>query len=145
MSGRPGRPATGAAERGQVTIFFVLFVVAAMIVGGLVVDGGLVLAARRRAILQADAAARAGADVVAVETYRSSGEVVLDPHGARSAAQGFIAASGATGSVVVEGDRVVVVVNLRQRTALLSIIGIDAVDVSGRGEARVVSGVVSPS
>lgn len=131
------------AEGGQITIFFVLFVVAALIVGGLVIDGGLVLAARRRAILQADAAARAGADAVAVETYRSTGEVVLDPDEARAAARSFLAASGDSGSVEVDGDRVVVVVSLRQRTALLGMIGIDGVDVSGRGEARPVRGVVS--
>jgi hypothetical protein len=141
---RPGRgPACRrGGEGGQITIFVVIFTVAALLLGALVVDGGFVLAARRRVIVEADAAARAGADALAADAYRSSGEVVLDPAAAAAAARGFLAAAGHSGSVEVRGDRVVVVVRFRSPTALLGMIGIDGVEVSGRGEARAVRGVV---
>ena len=128
-------------DHGQITIFLVLFVVACVVVGGLVVDGGFVLAARRRVIVQADAAARAGADALSPDAYRSTGRVVLDTTAAAAAAHDFLDAAGLTGDVEVSGDRVIVVAREWHATALLGLIGIRGMDLSGRGEARAVMGV----
>jgi Flp pilus assembly protein TadG len=128
-------------ERGQVTLFVVLATAALLVLSGLVVDGGYILAARRRAIDEADGAARAGVQALALGAYRSSGEVALDPDAAAAAARDFLAATGHTGTVSVDGDQVAVSVSFAQPTALLGIIGIDDVTVSGRGLARSVRGV----
>ena len=47
-------------ERGQVTAFVVAVVLALFVMGGLVIDGGYALATRRRAVDEANEAARRG-------------------------------------------------------------------------------------
>lgn len=131
-------------DGGQITLFVVLSVVAMLVLAGLVVDGGFVLAARRRAIDEANGAARAGAQALAIPTYRSTGDVAIDPAAAEQAAQGFLNASGHTGVVRVQEDRVSVTLTFDQPTALLHLIGIDHVTVSGRGSAQSVRGVSTP-
>jgi hypothetical protein len=130
-----------ADEGGQLTLFVVLATVALLVLAGLVVDGGYVLAARRRAIDEANGAARAGAEALAPAAYRGVGAVVLDDDAATAAAQDYLAAAGHTGVVVVEEDRVSVSLSFAQPTTLLRIIGIDDVSVSGRGQARSVRGI----
>src|SRR6266508_782836 len=97
----PPAPARGA--RGQVTAFVVIIVLALWLFAGLVIDGGLTLAAKRRAINEAEAAARAGAQAIAIGTFRTSGQVMLDPVGARVAARAYLAATGHPGTVHVTG------------------------------------------
>ncbi|MCA1702492.1 MAG: pilus assembly protein TadG-related protein [Acidimicrobiales bacterium] len=69
------RPARCRGEDGIFTLFASLIVVAFLILAGLAVDGGYVLAARRRAIDEANGAARAGAEALAPSAYRTSGAV----------------------------------------------------------------------
>lgn len=138
-----GQDERGQDERGEFVPFVALFVVAVMVLLGLAVDGGYLLAARRRAIDEADGAARAGAQALAVPTYRSAGVVELDPAAAEEAAQGFLGATGHDGRVDVVDDRVVVSVSFAQPMALLRIVGVDEMGVSGRGEAHAVRGVES--
>ena len=128
-------------ERGQLTLFVVFMTLALLILAGLVVDGGYVLAARRRAIDQANGAARAGAEVLAPSAYRAAGRVHLDADAAVAAAQSYLAAGGHTGTVSVDGDRVSVSLSFVQRTTLLRMVGMDAVTVSGRGQARSLRGI----
>jgi Flp pilus assembly protein TadG len=128
-------------ERGQVTAFVVVFAAALLLFAGLVIDGGLVLAAQRRATNEAEAAARAGAQAVDIPTYRASGEFVLDPTQATTNARAYLAEIGHEGDVSVNGDRVVVTVRFRQPMQILGIGGIWALTVTGRGEARAERGV----
>jgi Flp pilus assembly protein TadG len=128
-------------EGGQLTLFVVFATVALLVLAGLVVDGGYVLAARRRAIDEANGAARAGAEALAPSAYRDAGAVVLDDAAATAAAQDYLAAAGHTGVVLVEEDRVSVSLSFAQPTTLLRIIGIDDVSVSGRGQARSIRGI----
>ncbi len=65
-------------EGGQVTAFVTMFMVALVFVAGLVVDGGRLIAAKRRADNRAEQAARAGAQAVSIDVIRSSGAQVLD-------------------------------------------------------------------
>lgn len=125
----------------MLTLFTCVITVAMLIMIGLVVDGGYVLAARRRAIDEANGAARAGAEALAPSSYRTSGSLDLDPAAADAAAQGYLAAAGHSGSVTVNGNDVTVTLNFDQPMSLLRIIGIDAVSVSGRGQARSVRGI----
>ena len=128
-------------EWGQVTAFVVVFALALIFVAGLVLDGGYVLAAKRRAINEAEGAARAGAATLAVEGYRASGPVRLDPARAEAAALAYLAQTGHAGQVAVSGDRVVVVVRFDQPLQILGLGGLGAQTVTGRGQARAVLGV----
>ena len=128
-------------ERGQVTAFVVVFAAALLLFAGLVIDGGLVLAAQRRATNEAEAAARAGAQAVDIPTYRASGEFVLDPTQAAADARAYLAEIGHEGNVSVNGDLVSVIIRLRQPMQILGLGGLRAVTVTGRGEARAERGV----
>ncbi len=135
----PPAPARGA--RGQVTAFVVIIVLALWLFAGLVIDGGLTLAAKRRAINEAEAAARAGAQAIAIGTFRTSGQVMLDPVGARVAARAYLAATGHPGTVQVTGERVTVTVQLTQRLQILGLAGLGSLHVTGRGTAVAERGV----
>ena len=124
-------------------MYVAIISVGLLVLCGLVVDGGYVLAGRRRAIDEANGAARAGAEALTGADYRTGGDVTLDPGRAESAAQEFLAATGHTGTVTVNGDEVTVQTSFGQQTALLGIIGIRSVTVSGRGRARAVDGVTA--
>ena len=63
----------------MVTAFVVVFTFALLLLAGLVIDGGLALAARVQAIDEAQAAARAGAQAIDLPLFRSTGQIVLDP------------------------------------------------------------------
>jgi len=132
-------------DRGQVTAFVVAVVLALFVMGGLVIDGGYTLAARRRAIDEANEAARAGAQAVDVAEYRATGILTLDPVAAVVAAEAYLYATGHAGAVTVAGDRVQVRVSITQPTALMQIVGIRNLTVSGRGAARIMSGIGRPA
>src|SRR5437016_10541386 len=93
-------------ERGQVTAFVVVIMVALLAMGGLVIDGGYALAAKRRAVNEADAAARAGAQALDNATYRAAGTLNPDPATALAAARTYLARTGDAGDVAVRGDQV---------------------------------------
>ncbi|WP_239341607.1 pilus assembly protein TadG-related protein [Frankia sp. CiP3] len=133
----------GRGDAGVVTAFTVVFVTALILVAGLVLDGGLALAAKVRAIHTAEEAARAGAQAVDLAGYRADGHVRLDPAGARQRAQAFLAAAGVAGTVVVTGTRVTVTVHATVPTQLLSLAGLDRLEVSGVGAAEAVRGIVT--
>src|SRR4029077_13727983 len=67
------------SDSGQVTVFVVGIMAALLVLAGLVVDGGDVLAARQVAMENAQAAARAGAQAISLSAYRSIGQLVLQP------------------------------------------------------------------
>ena len=124
----------------MVTAFVVIFTLALLAMAGLVFDGGLTLAAKVRAIDDAQAAARAGAQAIDIPLYRATGQIVLDPAQAVADAEHYLAAAGNTGTVAVAGDQVTVTVRLTQPTQILSIVGVDSLSVSGTGAATAEQG-----
>ncbi len=122
-------------EEGMVTAFVVIFTLALLAMAGLVLDGGLALAAKVQAIDDAQAAARAGAQAIDIPLYRSTGTITLDPAEATADAQGFLAAAGEHGTVTVAGETVAVTVTITQPTQILSVVGVDQLTVSGTGSA----------
>ncbi|MBI2169360.1 MAG: hypothetical protein HYU28_07660 [Actinobacteria bacterium] len=128
-------------ERGMVTATVVIFTVALLAVTGLVFDGGNVLAARRRAFNEAEAAARAGAQAVDVDVLRAGEGVVLDAEDARQHALSYLASIGRSGEVSVAGDVVRVRLALRQDLSILGAFGVGPLTVTGDAEARAVSGL----
>ena len=131
-------------EEGMVTAFVVIFMFALLLLAGLVIDGGLTLAARVQAIDEAQAAARAGAQAINIPLFRSTGEIVLDPAQANQAAESYLAATGHTGTVQVSGDDVVVTVSITQPMQILGIGGVGSLTVTGHGTAAAQHGVTGP-
>lgn len=122
-------------EEGMVTAFVVIFTFALLLLAGLVIDGGLTLAARVQAIDEAQAAARAGAQAINLPLFRSTGQVVLDPAQARQAAESYLAATGHTGTVAINGNDVEVTVSITQPMRILGVGGIGSLSVTGHGNA----------
>jgi hypothetical protein len=125
-----------------VTAFVVMFTLVLFFVAGLVVDGGFMLAARERAINDAEGAARAGAQAIDLAEYRSSGKVVLDRPAAVAAANAYLSKSGATGTANATGNTVTVDLRRDQSLRILGLVlGTDTVTVKGHGQADAVQGV----
>ena len=127
-------------EDGMVSAFVVIFTLALLAMAGLVFDGGLTLSAKVRAIDDAQAAARAGAQAIDIPHYRAKGTITLDPAQAVADAQGFLAAAGEHGTVTVTGETVDVTVTITQPTQILSVVGVDQLTVSGAGSATAEQG-----
>ena len=127
-------------EDGMVTAFVVIFTLALLAMAGLVFDGGLALSAKVRAIDDAQAAARAGAQAIDIPLYRQSGTITLDAAQAVADAQGFLAAAGQHGTVTVTGETVDVTVTITQPTQILSVVGVDQLTVTGAGSATAEQG-----
>ncbi|WP_068927467.1 hypothetical protein [Planobispora rosea] len=114
---------------------------ALILLAGLVVDGGLALAARVRAINEAQEAARSGAQQLDLSAYRRDGTVRLDPDRARAAALAYVAATPDTATVEVSGGTVTVVVRAVQPAQILGLAGVGSFRVSGRASATAQRGV----
>ena len=134
------RPRLDDAESGMVTAFVVIFTLALLLMAGLVLDGGLALAAKVQAIDDAQAAARAGAQAIDIPTYRASGQITLDPAQATADAEHYLAAAGHTGTVSVNGEQVTVTVTITQPTQILSLAGIDHLTETATGTATAEQG-----
>lgn len=128
-------------ERGTVTAFVAVMTVTMLVVGGLVIDGGYTLAARRRAVNEANSAARAAAQAVDETTLRSTGDVRLRPEDARRIAEAHLRDAGMTGTVTVNATTVTVHAVTTQPMAILGIIGVGPLTVEADGTARAVQGV----
>jgi Flp pilus assembly protein TadG len=133
------------SERGSVTAFVVIMTSALLAMAGLVIDGGYALAAHRRAFNEAEAAARAGAQAVDLDTLRATGDVVLDAAEAERRALEYLAALDRSGSVEVDRDVVRVHLSFEHGLVLLDAFGVGPMTIEGDGEARAVRGVTEAS
>jgi len=107
-------------DRGQTTAFVAILASAFLLCLGLVTDGGGLLRARNEAATLAQEAARAGVQQLDWASYREgTSEVALDPSAASAAAQSFLNAAGATGTVSVSGDTVIVTCSVGYSFTLL--------------------------
>jgi Flp pilus assembly protein TadG len=106
------------SDRGVATVWTVVVFGACVLMGGLVLDGGTILRARSSTFDLASGAARAAAQQFD-QPPLSRGSVVLDPGPARDAAIAWLAARGASGTVVVEGDTATVTVRRDVRLQVL--------------------------
>jgi Flp pilus assembly protein TadG len=130
-------------DAGNASIILVLITPAIFGVAGLVVDGGRALNARQHAANHAEQAARAAADVVDVDAIRTGAGLAIDPLPARSAAERYLAAAGATGTVSLGVQFVTVTVKATTQTAFFAVIGVNHISVTGTATARPARGVVT--
>ena len=128
-------------EDGMVTAFVTIFVVALLFVIGLVLDGGYLLAAKQEAANVAAQAARAGAQQLDVDQFRSDSSVDrLDIPAAEAAAEAFLQRVGKEGEAHADEERVTVTVRIHRKLLILGIAGLGDKTVTGTGEARGVQG-----
>jgi Flp pilus assembly protein TadG len=123
----------------MVTAFVVSLTLALVVVVGLVLDGGYTLAARREAIDEADGAARAAAQAVALSSR--TGPVTIDVARAQAAVDAFLAPTGHAGQVSAKADVVTVTVSFPHRMLILGIGHLLSIRVSGKGSAHAVRGI----
>ena len=125
----------GHRDEGTVTAFTVILTTALLACTGLVLDGGLALTARVRAVGLAQEAARTGAQELDLAAYRTTGTLTLRPDTAVAAAQAYLTTAGATGTVIAGPTTVTVTVTLDQPTALLTLIGLRSLRLTGHATA----------
>jgi hypothetical protein len=102
--------------------------------------GGALFAARAHGYDLAQSAARAGAQQIDTATYRNSGILRLDPARATQAAEQFLAAAGATGTVQVNAARITVTATSHQATPMLQPFGITTITVTSTASATPTTG-----
>lgn len=129
-------------DRGSLTLFAVVLALGLLSMTGLVVDGGANLTAQRRANHLAEQAARAGAQAVDLGALRAGSSPALTARAATTTAHAYLAAAGQpAGQVVVHGDSIEVTVTHSQDTAILGLLGIHQLMVTGHGSAQLLIGV----
>ena len=126
-------------DRGSLSLWLVTASFVMMMLVGLAVDLSGQVHARQRAHDVAAQAARAGGQQVRPAPAVRGEYVAVDPFAARNAAQDYLAAAGATGSVTITGgDTITVNVTDTYSPKFLSIIGIGNLPVSGEASARLI-------
>lgn len=130
-------------ERGSVSLFLVVAVLALFLAVGLVVDGGSKLRATQRADDAAAEAARAAAQSVQPARTVRGLAPQLDARAAVRAAQAYLAQAGVTGTAVAIGPRVQVTTTSSFTPTFLSLVGAGTQRVAGRAEVRLARGVDS--
>ncbi|MGF0177214.1 pilus assembly protein TadG-related protein [Streptomyces sp. Marseille-Q5077] len=133
-------------DRGGVTVFVAVCVVALIGIIGVAVDGGSKMRAVERADFIAGEAARAGGQAIDPAKAISGEAVVVDPQDAVAAARSYLSSVGATGTVSISGNgkTLTVTVNDAYDTKFLSAVGIGTLTVAGHGEATLLYGVTAP-
>jgi hypothetical protein len=127
-------------ERGQVIAFLVAMTAGFIAIAGLVDDGGRALSGRVRALDEAQAAARAGAQQINVTLLRENGSVELDTAAAVRAADQYLSTVGDAGAVTVSGNSVHVTVTVNVPTQILGAFGVTNLTVSAPGDATAEQG-----
>lgn len=130
-----------SGERGSIALYFAIVTIAALVMAGLVLDGGAALATRERAADLATQAARAGADALTPASVRGQpGGLQASPLAAQQAVTRLLDAAGATGRATVNGDVVTVTVTVPKHTMILSAVGVDDISQTATASATAVYG-----
>jgi Flp pilus assembly protein TadG len=138
------RERTGG-DSGQVTAFATIMTIALLLVAGLVLDAGLALSVKVRALDVAQSAARAGAQELNLAKYRASNVAELDPTQAAATARAWLTTAGFTGEATATTQTVTVTVRGASRTQLLQLVGVPQLAVSASATATAVHGVTGPN
>ncbi|HVV74628.1 MAG TPA: pilus assembly protein TadG-related protein [Mycobacteriales bacterium] len=131
-------------DRGSIALYFAITTLGALVMAGLVIDGGAALATRERAADLATQAARAGATALTPISLRDApGQLQADPSAATSAADAVLTDGGATGQVTVHGATVTVIAHLRRHTVILSAVGLSDISQTATASATSVVGTAT--
>lgn len=126
-------------ERGSVTVWLALSSFGMILLVGLAVDLGGQVHAHERAHDVAAQAARAGGEEVEGGPAIQGHDLTINPVAARAAAQQYLKAAGATGTVeMTSGNTITVTVQDSYDPQFLGLLGINRLNVSGTATARLV-------
>jgi Flp pilus assembly protein TadG len=133
-------------ESGTVAPLTAVMLLGLLAVAALVVDGGVLFAARRDLQGLADGAARAGAMAIDEGVLRETGAVRLSPTAARDSAARYLEAAGFEGDVRIDADMLVVTVDLEETrpTLMMGLLGVRTVTVTAHAVARPRVGIQEP-
>lgn len=133
-------------ERGAVAPLVVVVMLGLLAITALVVDGGVMFAARGDLQGLADSAARAGAMALDQGFLRQTGRVQLDPDLAQEAARDYLASAGFQGSADVRADTSAVTVDLAEdrSTVMMGLVGIRSLRTEAQAVARPRTGIETP-
>lgn len=123
-------------DHGAATIWMVMGTVIVLAVCGLVFDGGALINAKRDAINDAEAAARAGAQGIDTTSVYSNAGPALDPAAARARAQAFLDSNGWSGTVTADTQTVTVTIDRTQHLTFLTMFGLGDRPVTGAASAH---------
>ena len=126
-------------ERGSISVWFATAALAMIILVGMAVDLGGKVHTQQQARSAAAQAARTGAQEVQGSTAVRGEDLRVDISAAKFAAQKYLRATGVNGTVTVTGgDTLVVRTTDTYNSKFLGIIGLDAMQVTGEGSARLI-------
>ena len=126
-------------ERGVAAVWTLIITTTAFVaLLGLVGGGGELINERVEAKRAAEQAARAGADELSVSAVRSGTDSV-DAGDAIARAKGVLGQSGWSGTVRVQGSKVIVTANGTRRPEFLGLLGVGAIRISETGSADAIS------
>lgn len=126
-------------ERGSITVWLALSSFVMIFLVGLAVDLGGQVHAHERAHDLASQAGRAGGGEVEGGAAIRGHAVAISPAAARAAAERYLDAAGATGTVAITGGHTITVtVHDSHHPRFLSLIGINRLDVTGSATARLI-------
>ncbi|MFJ4099875.1 pilus assembly protein TadG-related protein [Amycolatopsis japonica] len=126
-------------ERGSVSVWLVGLSIALIIAIGWAVDGSRKAQAHSEAMSVAEEAARAAGQALRVQALAAGQVADVNPQQAAAEAERYLAATGMAGTVVVQGNRIVVDTAVTRSTIFLGIIGVSELSVRGHGVADLVS------
>ncbi|WP_204012830.1 hypothetical protein [Virgisporangium aurantiacum] len=127
-------------DDGMATVWMLYTGLIVVVLAGVVLGGGVVFGARTHGYDLAQQAARAGAQEIDLAAYRTNGTLRLDPARAAAAANRFLAAAGATGTVAVTAAQITVTATSQQDTPMLAGFGHPTVSVTATASATPVAG-----
>lgn len=130
-------------ERGSVTVFFTVAAAGLLVMIGLIVDGGAKITLAQRADNLAAQAARAAGQAAQPADVITGGAASVDPARAVRAADAFLAANHATGTVTLDPDRHGLTINLTLSapTVFLGLVGVRDMSATGTAHARLIRGI----
>jgi Flp pilus assembly protein TadG len=121
---RPSSSADMRNEHGTVAVTVVVMAITVLLAGGLVIDGGRIMAARREAASVASSAARTAAQELNVDLFETNDHVTILPTDADTVARKLLVDQGYDDfEITVIGDTVLVVVRDEVRLTILSMLG----------------------
>lgn len=124
-------------DRGVVSGFVVGLALSLVVMAGLAIDSGRLVAARTEAADHAENAARLAAQEISLIRL---GVRTIDPARARTVVSNYFDRHGVNGSVVIDHQSVTVTVRAEQETTLLHLVGVDSRSMSATRTATVVAG-----
>ncbi|MCX4399960.1 pilus assembly protein TadG-related protein (plasmid) [Streptomyces sp. NBC_00053] len=124
-------------DRGGLELFYAGVILTGFLIVGMVIDLGLALNARSDAFYAAQSAARTGAQRVDPGQAITGEAVVIDPDAATAAAQDYLAARNAQGTVTTSGDgqSLNVTAETTFHPYVLSLFGVSSWSFTGHGSA----------